>query len=135
MVVGSLYDALFNMLRKQRFDCFLRSVIEIEEELKQHPELAIEPHLVFSLSAGAAVLRLPKYPELAKRIELGLQRARQSGDYERVFEAGFGSTIRRLQLDRRVMLELSNPDLPVSSRAMMGSSLIYAPALPAVSAQ
>ena len=47
MVVGSLYDALFNMLRKQRFDCFLRSVIEIEEELKQHPELAIEPHLVF----------------------------------------------------------------------------------------
>jgi hypothetical protein len=40
VVVGSLYDALFNMLRKQRFDCFLRSVIEIEEELKQHPELA-----------------------------------------------------------------------------------------------
>ena len=111
VVVGSLYDALFNMLRKQRFDCFLRSVIEIEEELKQHPELA-------------------------KRIELGLQRARQSGDYERVFEAGFGSTIRRLQLDRRVMLELSNPDLPAGSRAMMQDpSLIYVPALPAVSAQ
>ncbi|CAJ1912424.1 hypothetical protein OPFLODJI_04290 [Aeromonas hydrophila] len=136
VVVGSLYDALFNMLRKQRFDCFLRSVIEIEEELKQHPELAIEPHLVFRYPLALLFFVSPKYPELAKRIELGLQRARQSGDYERVFEAGFGSTIRRLQLDRRVMLELSNPDLPAGSRAMMQDpSLIYAPALPAVSAQ
>ncbi|RUQ17380.1 hypothetical protein [Aeromonas dhakensis] len=111
VVVGGLYEALFNMLRKRRFDCFLRSVIEIEDELTQHPDLA-------------------------KRIELGLQRARQSGDYERIFEAGFGSTIRRLQLDRRVMLELSNPDLPAGSRAMMQDpSLIYAPVLPALSAQ
>ncbi len=136
VVVGGLYEALFNMLRKRRFDCFLRSVIEIEDELTQHPDLAIEPHLVFRYPLALLFFVSPRYPELAKRIELGLLRARQSGDYERIFEAGFGSTIRRLQLDRRVMLELSNPDLPTGSRAMMQDpSLIYAPVLPALSAQ
>ncbi len=136
MVVGGLYEALFNMLHKRRFDCFLRSVIEIEDELTQHPDLAIEPHLVFRYPLALLFFVSPRYPELAKRIELGLQRARQSGDYERIFEAGFGSTIRRLQLERRVMLELSNPDLPTGSRAMMQDpSLIYAPVLPALSAQ
>ncbi|HCT2508757.1 TPA: transporter substrate-binding domain-containing protein [Aeromonas dhakensis] len=136
VVVGGLYEALFNMLRKRRFDCFLRSVIEIEDELTQHPDLAIEPHLVFRYPLALLFFVSPRYPELAKRIELGLLRVRQSGDYERIFEAGFGSTIRRLQLDRRVMLELSNPDLPTGSRAMMQDpSLIYAPVLPALSAQ
>ncbi|MBF8452177.1 transporter substrate-binding domain-containing protein [Aeromonas dhakensis] len=136
VVVGGLYEALFNMLHKRRFDCFLRSVIEIEDELTQHPDLAIEPHLVFRYPLALLFFVSPRYPELAKRIELGLQRARQSGDYERIFEAGFGSTIRRLQLERRVMLELSNPDLPTGSRAMMQDpSLIYAPVLPALSAQ
>lgn len=136
VVVGGLYEALFNMLHKRRFDCFLRSVIEIEDELTQHPDLAIEPHLVFRYPLALLFFVSPRYPELAKRIELGLQRARQSGDYERIFEAGFGSTIRRLQLERRVMLELSNPDLLTGSRAMMQDpSLIYAPVLPALSAQ
>ncbi len=54
---------------------------------------------------------LPKYPELAQRIELGLQRVRQSGVLERFVGEGVGSTIRRLKLD--------NPDLPASCRAMM----------------
>lgn len=118
MVVGGLYEALFNMLRKRRFDCFLRSVIEIEDELTQHRIWPSNP-TVFRYPLALLFFVSPRYPELAKRIELGLLRARQSGDYERIFEAGFGSTIRRLQLDRRVMLELSNPDLPTGSRAMM----------------
>ncbi len=135
VVVGSLYDALFNMLRKQRFDCFLRSVIGSRRNSSSTLSWPSSRTWCFAIR-WRCCFRLPKYPELAKRIELGLQQARQSGDYERVFEAGFGSTIRRLQLDRRVMLELSNPDLPAGSRAMMQDpSLIYAPALPAVSAQ
>ncbi|MFA7260574.1 MAG: hypothetical protein WC013_13820 [Aeromonas bestiarum] len=136
VVVGSLYEALFNMLRKQRFDCFLRSVIEIEDELKSHPDLAIEPHLVFRYPLALLFFVSPKYPELAQRIELGLQRARQSGAFERIFEEGFGSTIRRLKLDERAMLELDNPDLPASSRAMMADpTLIYAPVAVSPSAQ
>lgn len=136
VVVGSLYEALFNMLRKQRFDCFLRSVIEVEDELKQHPDLAIEPHLVFRYPLALLFFVSPKYPELAQRIELGLQRAHQSGAFERVFGEGFGSTIRRLKLDERAMLELDNPDLPASSRAMMADpTLIYVPVSVSPSAQ
>ncbi|EKB24713.1 hypothetical protein HMPREF1170_00552 [Aeromonas veronii AMC35] len=128
VMAGNLYEALFNMLRKQRFDCFLRSVIEVEDELKQHPDLAIEPHLVFRYPLALLFFVSPKYPELAQRIELGLQRARQTGDFDRIFEEGFGSTIRRLQLDQRQRLELNNPDLPLSSRKMMADpTLIYQP--------
>jgi hypothetical protein len=128
VTVGNLYEALFNMLRKKRFDCFLRSVIEIEDELRQHPDLAIEPRLVFRYPLALLFFVSPKYPELAQRIELGLQRARQSGAFDRVFEEGFGSTIRRLKLDERVRLELHNPDLPLPSRIMMADpALIYNP--------
>ncbi|MGE6162110.1 substrate-binding periplasmic protein [Aeromonas salmonicida] len=136
ITVGNLYEALFNMLRKRRFDCFLRSVIEIEDELKQHPELAIEPHLVFRYPLALLFFVSPQYPELAQRIELGLQRARQSGAFDQIFEKEFGSTIRRLKLDERVMLELHNPDLPARSRIMMTDpSLIYAPVTATPSAQ
>ncbi|WP_144716166.1 ABC transporter substrate-binding protein [Aeromonas veronii] len=128
VTVGNLYEALFNMLRKKRFDCFLRSVIEIEDELRQHPDLAIEPRLVFRYPLALLFFVSPKYPELAQRIELGLLRARQSGAFDRVFEEGFGSTIRRLKLDERVRLELHNPDLPQPSRIMMADpALIYNP--------
>ncbi|WP_429076555.1 hypothetical protein [Aeromonas veronii] len=128
VTVGNLYEALFNMLRKKRFDCFLRSVIEIEDELRQHPDLAIEPCLVFRYPLALLFFVSPKYPELAQRIELGLQRARQTGDFDRIFEEGFGSTIRRLKLDERVRLELHNPDLPQPSRIMMADpALIYKP--------
>ena len=78
----------------------------------------------------------PQYPELAQRIELGLQRARQSGAFDQIFEKEFGSTIRRLKLDERIMLELHNPDLPSRSRIMMADpSLIYAPVTATPSAQ
>ncbi len=128
VTVGNLYEVLFNMLRKKRFDCFLRSVIEIEDELRQHPDLAIEPRLVFRYPLALLFFVSPKYPELAQRIELGLLRARQSGAFDRVFEEGFGSTIRRLKLDERVRLELHNPDLPLPSRMMMvDPALIYNP--------
>ena len=136
VTVGNLYEALFNMLSKRRFDCFLRSVIEIEDELKQHPELAIEPHLVFRYPLALLFFVSPQYPELAQRIELGLQRARQSGAFDQIFEKEFGSTIRRLKLDERIMLELHNPDLPSRSRIMMADpSLIYAPVTATPSAQ
>lgn len=128
VTVGNLYEALFNMLRKKRFDCFLRSVIEIENELRLHPDLAIEPRLVFRYPLALLFFVSPKYPELAQRIELGLLRARQSSAFDRVFEEGFGSTIRRLKLDERVRLELRNPDLPQPSRVMMvDPALIYNP--------
>ncbi|MBS4705992.1 hypothetical protein [Aeromonas veronii] len=128
VTVGNLYEALFNMLRKKRFDCFLRSVIEVEDELRQHPDLAIEPRLVFRYPLALLFFVSPKYPELAQRIELGLLRARQSGAFDRVFEEGFGSTIRRLKLDERVRLELHNPDLPLPSRIMIADpALIYNP--------
>ncbi len=80
-------------------------------EHKPHPDLNIESHLVFRYPLALLFFILPKYPELAQRIELGLQRVRQSGVLERFVGEGVGSSIRRLKLD--------NPDLPASCRAMM----------------
>lgn len=118
VTVSNLYEALLNMLRKKRFDCFLRSVIEVEDELKHHPDLAIEPRLVFCYPLALLFFVSLKYP----------QQARQSGAFDRIFEEGFSSTILRLKLDERVRLELHNPDLPLPSRVMMADpALIYKP--------
>lgn len=115
----ALYGNLFKMLHKGRFDCFLRSVIEVEDELSKHPDLIIEPHLVFRYPLPLLYFVSPARPELARRIELGLQRARERGDYDRIFEEGVGAVIRRLGLDRRTVIELHNPDLSPTLRRII----------------
>lgn len=122
----ALYGNLFKMLHRGRFDCFLRSVIEVEDELSKHPDLVIEPHLVFHYPLPLLYFVSPARPELARRIELGLQRARERGDYDRIFEEGVGGIIRRLGLDRRTVIELHNPDLsPALRRAIDTPELSY----------
>lgn len=125
--LGHRYEGLFRMLRKGRFDCFLRSVIEVEDEQKANPDLVIEPHLIFRYPLALMFFVSPTRPELARRIETGLQRARANGAYERLFEQGFGGTIRRLGLARRTILELENPDLPERSRQMLADPALTFP--------
>ncbi|ENY72939.1 substrate-binding periplasmic protein [Aeromonas diversa] len=125
--LGFRYEGLFRMLRKGRFDCFLRSVIEVEDEQKANPDLAIEPHLVFRYPLALMFFVSPRRPDLARRIEAGLLRARANGAYDRLFEQGFDGTIRRLGLERRTVLDLQNPDLPERSRLMLADPALTFP--------
>jgi len=50
--------------------------------------------------------------ELAENLRQGLELALADGSFGRLFAAHFGPAIRRAQLDKRVLIELTNPLLP-----------------------
>jgi len=95
----------------RHIDYLPRGVIEVMPEVRSHPELTVEQHLLveyrgdfgFYLSASAA-----RYRPI---IERALKEAEASGLKARLIDETFGADIRALGLDRRVRLRLpSNLD-------------------------
>jgi hypothetical protein len=92
-------------------DYLPRSVIEVLDETRSHPELVVEQHLLidyrgdfaFYLSAAAASYR--------PIIERALREAEASGLKARLIDEEFGADIKALGLNRRVRVRLSaTPD-------------------------
>ncbi|WP_341502671.1 transporter substrate-binding domain-containing protein [Gallaecimonas sp. GXIMD4217] len=122
------YQSLFLMLQVGRFDCFPRSALEIQDEARRHPELAIEKQLVLRYPLTLLYFVSPQYPELAERIEKGLQMARASGDFDRLFDRYFGPAATELNLKNRAVLELESPNLTELEQDMLKDpSLWYRP--------
>ncbi len=115
VVYGGPYKTLFPMLHGGRFDLLMRGVYEIQPELAaylpQMPELAI-------VDGFAVYTYLPMYffvseqkPELAERLTYGLQKAHDSGEWDRLFYRYFSDTLRVLNLERRRLFYLSNTNI------------------------
>ncbi|WP_144393936.1 transporter substrate-binding domain-containing protein [Pleionea sediminis] len=113
VVTNSLYLPLFNMLEKGRFDCFSRSVNEVLDEYKKHgsDNIVIEPRLLL-------VYKLPMYffvsqqnNKLAQRIFFGLKKAKENGEYDKIFNHYYVKDLEPLNLESRVRINLENPFL------------------------
>ncbi|NLR74544.1 ABC transporter substrate-binding protein [Leeia aquatica] len=132
VVTSSDYEPLFSMLSYGRFDYFLRGVDEIMPEWQGHhdklPSLKIEQSLL-------VYLPLPRYfftgrtqegERLGQRIEAGLQRMRQDGRFEQMFQTYQSELLRGLKLQGRRVLRLENPNLPAET-PLNDPSLWYSP--------
>lgn len=92
----------------RRVDYLPRGVIEVMEEARAHPELAVERHLLlyyradfsFYLGASAAGYR--------PIIERALKEAEVTGLKARLIEEAFGNDLATLDLARRLRLRLSD---------------------------
>ncbi|HEY9101149.1 hypothetical protein [Chitinimonas sp.] len=117
VVEGETYDGLFQMLRAGRFELFSRGVNEISGELasarQQHQALAIERHLLlyYPLPRYFFVSRTPEGERLAARLEAGLLRLMQSGEFDRRYMAYKQQALAGLSLAGRRVLRLPNPTL------------------------
>lgn len=117
VVEGETYDGLFQMLRAGRFELFSRGVNEISGELvsahQQHQALTIERHLLlyYPLPRYFFVSRTPEGERLAGRLEAGLLRLMQSGEFDRRYVAYKQETLAGLSLAGRRVLRLPNPTL------------------------
>ncbi|SIR20374.1 transporter substrate-binding domain-containing protein [Aeromonas hydrophila] len=107
----AIYENLFKMLSKGRFDCFLRSVIEVEDEFKKHPDFIIESHLLFYYPLPLLYFVTPSNPQLAQRIQIGLTRLIVLGEYDRIIEQEVTGVVKRLGLEQRRVIELKNYNL------------------------
>ncbi|RUO65216.1 hypothetical protein SAMN06297229_1408 [Pseudidiomarina planktonica] len=113
---------LYQQLLDGNFDVFSRSVIELWLELENlgssADKLAVVPGVVLRYPFADFFYVPGDQPELAKRIELGLQRLYANGDYEALFMSFYGAVIARAELNNRRIIELKNiPLAPVNEIA------------------
>lgn len=117
LVLADGYVPLFGMLGAGRFDLFARGAIEIEAEWRANRErvagLSIEKRflLFYPMPRYFFVPRTPEGERMAERIEDGLQRLRQSGEFERRFQNWKKLVFKDVQLSGRTVFRLPNPEL------------------------
>ncbi|MFZ6645391.1 hypothetical protein ACO0LO_06735 [Undibacterium sp. TJN25] len=129
VVTATAYDALFNMLTGKRFDYFPRSVMEIGDELRVHPEhnLEIEQEIVLHYPAALYFFVSPRRPELARDLRVGLEKAVADGSFEKLFRKYQLPMVKSANLGKRRVLELKNPLLGPNSLPEKRPELWYRP--------
>lgn len=108
------YEPLFSMLLQRRFDYFPRSVIEVINEQRTHADLGlvIDRHILLRYPAAFYFFVRPQRPELARMLTRGLEKAVRDGSFDALFQQHHGPALRALRLDKRRIIDLSNPLLP-----------------------
>lgn len=128
VVTSSDYEPLFSMLNQQRFDYFPRAVTEIENEFLAHRNvgISIDPHVLIHYPTAFYFFVAPGNKPLARLLETGLERAIADGSFDRLFRQFHAGALRRLQLDKRVIIHLNNPLLPAET-PLQRKELWYSP--------
>jgi hypothetical protein len=115
VVPGTSYEGLFKMLEAGRFDALSRSASEVIQELelrgKDLPGVVIEKHLLLHYPMPA-YFWFPNTEDgrrRAERVRIGLTEMIGDGTLQSLFDEEFAPLIKRLDLDHRVVIELSNP--------------------------
>ena len=111
VITGPSYEGLFKMIVGSRFDYFPRSVMEIwNEQASNAAELEVEPRIALHYPYYASYYMLNRVnTRLAQIILQGLEKALADGSADRLFEQHHGESLRKAQLDKRVIIELKNP--------------------------
>lgn len=110
VITAPSYEGLFKMLVSQRFDYFPRSALEIWDEQASNAEtLEIEPRIALHYYYDAYYMLNRANMGLAEVIRQGLEKAIADGSADRLFDQHHGERLRRAQLDKRVVIKLTNP--------------------------
>ncbi len=111
---ASSHENLFKMLESGRFDYFPRSIKEVWDEVKAHPdmELVIEPSILLRYPAAEYFFVNKKNKVLADTLEKGLRIAIKDGSFDKLFTQYYGEYIRMAGIKNRKLIRLKNPLLP-----------------------
>lgn len=97
--------------KNRHVDYLPRGVIEVMEEARLHPELAVEQHLLVDYRADLGFYLAASAASYRPIIERALKAAESSGMKARLIDEAFGADIKALDLDRRTRLRIApSPD-------------------------
>jgi hypothetical protein len=110
------FEALFEMLAAKRFECLPLGADEVmytwRDQKTKFPFLAIEPQVLIYYDYPIYLHISKQFPELAARVELGLQKLQRSGEFDRLFKQHHAADIAQLHLNQRKLFCLKSPYLP-----------------------
>lgn len=115
VITSSSYEGLFEMLSRDRFKTFGRGLNEAYAELAvfkdKYPDLVVDESVILYIPLPTYFFVTPRYPELAKRIEQGLNEMIADGSFDTFFCEHHRSDILRAKLEQRRFFCISNPNL------------------------
>nr|ABA02175.1 hypothetical protein [uncultured bacterium] len=110
------FEALFEMLAAKRFECLALGADEVmytfRDQKTKFPFLAVEPNVLIYYDYPIYLHISKQFPELAARVELGLQKLQRSGEFNRLFKHHHAADIAQLHLNQRKIFCLKSPYLP-----------------------
>lgn len=113
VVTADKYEALFRMLRAERFDYFPRGAQEVlsERETFNTEGLVVESSMAIVYPWPVYFYVNPRKAELAERIEQGLHRAKEDGSFDRYFYRHplIKGVFEQLHLQDRQLIYLCHP--------------------------
>ena len=106
------WKGLFRMLKQHRIDYLSRSALEIYDEDDAFPDLnlKVESHLVIYYPAAYYFYMRKDNKQLAKDIQVGLERAIADGSFDKVFNRYFSEKIGRLNMEKRHVIPIALPE-------------------------
>lgn len=110
------FDDIFERLENGLFDYSAYGVNEVvsvfENRASQRSGLMIDQDLLFFYPFPLVFYVNPDLPELAKRVEEGMQRIIDSGELDDIFNSYYGDVVETLNLEDRQLFILDNPLIP-----------------------
>lgn len=119
---------LFQQVKRGRFDCFSRGANEIYEEYLAHKDkgIKIEKELLIYYPLPIFFFVNHNRPLLAERLQLGLEKLIESGEFTKIFDSYFSSIIVELEIEQRTVIDLDNPTLSEKTiEALRGPTLRF----------
>ncbi|WP_164852218.1 substrate-binding periplasmic protein [Rheinheimera riviphila] len=113
VITSNQYRSMFNMLATGRAELFPRSILEVWKEIKlEKHNLLVDPRLSIYYPTALYFFVSKSQPELAKRIEQGLNQMIKSGEFEQLFLEEYGADLAEALASKRRVIYLDNPFLP-----------------------
>jgi hypothetical protein len=115
VVDGDSFDGLFHMLSANRFDALSRGVSEVMRDLErmrpQHPELAVEKHLLLHYPLPVYFWFSPDEEGRARaaRVSAGLTEMAADGTLKAMILTRYADDLAALHLSKRQVIEIPNP--------------------------
>jgi len=107
------YEHLFPMLARHRYDYLPLGAQEIEQALETnaqaYPDLVIEPDIIIYYPWPVVFQVSGKYPQLARRVEIGLERIIADKELATLFEHQYAELLQTLRRPSMRVFLLENP--------------------------
>ncbi|WP_413283434.1 ABC transporter substrate-binding protein [Vibrio sp. MA40-2] len=91
---------------------------------KQFTNLSMEQNIVLYYPLPLVFYVNPNHPLLAERIQNGLDQLTSNGKLDQIFNHYFGDCLASLQLHKREVIVLSNPNLPKTLKQAVNPNLL-----------
>lgn len=113
VITSPVYNSLFSMLDNRRFDCFSRSISEVEGELAllANTNISIDENLVFIYPNADFIYVNPNKPELHKRLSMALVKSLEDASYYTIFDEFYEQHLIKHGIYQRSLIILENNDI------------------------